>query len=70
MFMIKKAQLVELLYQYLNEETPCKSNACVGYYNCEFCCNELYGESCAIQSVINGMTYYNSQNNQSNTQNS
>ena len=63
MFTIKKAQLVELLNQYWEEETPCKGGRCLGYMNCDFGCSENYGESCAIQTVINGMNFYNSQNN-------
>lgn len=63
MFTIKKAQLLELLNQYLEEETPCKGGHCLGYMNCNFGCSENYGESCAIQTVINGMNYYNSQSN-------
>lgn len=63
MFTIKKAQLVELLNQYWEEETPCKGGCCLGYQNCGFDCNENYGESCAILTVFNGINYYNSQSN-------
>ena len=63
MFIIKNAQLLELLDEYFTEETPCKGKRCLGYQNCDFGCSESYGETCAIQTVINAMNYYNSQSN-------
>lgn len=50
---------IEKLNDLLNELltiSPCRGKSCVGHMNCEFGENGCYGESCAIEDVISGLS--------------
>ena len=51
----EKEQLSYLLEKLQMTEAPCKGGPCLGHMNCDFGENGCYGESCAIEDVINGI---------------
>lgn len=55
-----KVNYVQLYVQLDNlmTEAPCKGGACVGSQNCEYGVNGCYGEECAIETVQQGILYY------------
>ena len=55
----EKEQLSSLLNKLQTTETPCKGGPCVGHMNCDFGVNECYGESCAIETVLQGLYLIN-----------
>ena len=44
--------LLKNLLDKLLLNAPCKGRSCVGHFNCDYCADESYGESCMIETIL------------------